>query len=434
MKHLILFALLAAACKDKPAAQPRPSPPAPAASDAAATPPTVEEAPVPQFPTATPPPAEIASLVTSNNRFALDLWPHAGAGNVTISPASISIALAMAWAGAKSATADEMREAMHLEGDLEALAARWGQLSSALQDPKRGLKLAIANRLYGDAHYQVEPSFLAVTRKAFDAPLETVDFRGNPEGARAKINQWVADRTEQRIEDLLPPRTVDAETRMVIVNALYFLADWAEPFAKSATFDETFHVGGTRPTQVPTMHRTGRYRHAKSDDAALLELPYKGGSAAMYILLPDQLDGLAAVEQNLGATLDTLQRKLVETNVLLSLPRFTNDPPAPLDLAKSLQTLGMKQAFDPRTADFTGIANPSDTSDRLFIGAVLHKAFVKVDEKGTEAAAATAIAMPRGGPPPRATPFKVDRPFLFLIVDRATGLILFIGRVVEPKA
>src|SRR5690606_18794770 len=136
------------------------------------------------------------------------------------------------------------------------------------------------------AQYQFDTTYFAITRKAFNAPLDMVDFRGNPEAARAKINAWVADRTEQRIKDLPPPRSVDAQTRLVIVNALYFLADWAEPFAKAQTYDEPFYVGGTRATPVPTMHRQGRYLHATGDGAALLELPYKGGSAAMYVLLP----------------------------------------------------------------------------------------------------------------------------------------------------
>lgn len=440
MKRLLLLPLLVAACKDKPA-EPAPSsqptPSVPASDDAAnaSTAPasTGEEAPVPQFKTDMPSAAEVASLVKANNTFALELWPHAGTGNAAMSPASISMALAMAWAGAKGTTADEMRETMHLEGEIDVLVSQWGRLSYALQDPARPLKLAIANRIYGDAHYQFDTTYFAITRKAFNAPLDMIDFRGDPEAARAKINAWVADRTEQRIENLLPPRSVDAETRLVIVNALYFLADWAEPFAKAQTYDEPFYVGGTRATPVPTMHRQGRYLHAAGDGAALLELPYKGGSAAMYILLPDARDGLAALEKNLGATLKALQRKLAEATVLVSLPRFTVDPATSIDLAKPLKALGMKEAFDPAKADFTGIAKATD-SDRLFIGAVLHKAFVKVDEKGTEAAAATAVAMPRGGRPPQATPFKADHPFLFVIVERTTGLILFVGRVVEPKA
>ena len=440
MKRLLLLSLLVTACKDKPAAPAQSSPPttpdqpSDAVANASTAPAsTGEEAPVPQFKTDMPSAAEIAPLVKANNTFALELWRHAGAGNTAISPASISMALAMTWAGAKGKTADEMRETMHLEGAIDVLVSQWGRLSYALQDPARPLKLAIANRIYGDAQYQFDTTYFAITRKAFNAPLDMVDFRGDPEAARAKINAWVADRTEQRIENVLPPRSVDAETRLVIVNALYFLADWAEPFAKAQTYDEPFYVGGRRATPVPTMHRQGRYMHAASDGAALLELPYKGGSAAMYILLPDQRDGLAALEKDLAATLKALQRKLAETTVLVSLPRFTIDPPASLDLAKPLQALGMKEAFDPAKADFTGIAKATD-GDRLFIGAVLHKAFVKVDEKGTEAAAATAVAMPRGGPPPKATPFKADHPFVFVIVERTTGLILFVGRVVEPKA
>jgi serpin B len=433
MNRCLLLALLAACNGSKSAAPPSPPPapeplPAPAVAD-------VQEAPVHQVKTDMPPAGEIASLVKANNHFALELWAHASAGNVAISPVSISSALAMAWAGAKGDTAAEMRKTMHLEGETDLLVSQWARVSYALQDPKRPFLLKMANRLFGDAHYQFDTIYFTITRKAFSAPLEIIDFRADPEAAREKINTWVADQTEQRITDLIPPKNITADTRLVIVNAIYFLADWVEPFDKTATFDADFHVSATQNKRVPTMHRQDTYKLAKADGATLLEMPYQGGSAAMYILLPDKVDGLADVERTLRARLETLQRKLADETVLLSLPRFRIEPSEPLRLARPLQALGMKQAFDAEKADFTGIANPPSPGDRLFISEVLHEAFVKVDEKGTEAAAATAVLMPRGtGRPPQAIPFTADHPFLFLIVDKGSGLILFIGRVVEPKA
>ena len=420
-----------AGCRDTP-----PAPPAPSGSATAPTPtPSAPERAVHEVKTDMPPTSEIAALVKANNHFGLELWAHAGAGNVAISPLSISTALVMTWAGAKGTTAAELRDAMHLEGDTDHVVSQWARVSYALQDASRPLTLKLANRLFGDAHYELDTVYYTITRKAFDAPVEVIDFRADPEAARTTINTWVADQTAHRIEGLIPPRVIDADTRLVIVNAIYFLADWAAPFAKAQTFDADFHAAGDRTVRVPTMHRRGSYRLAKGHGAALLELPYKGDSASMYIVLPDQADGLAAVERTLPETLKALQGQLAETAVNVSLPRFTIDPPAPLRLVAALKALGIKQLFDPARADLTGIAKPADPDDRLYVGDVLHKAFVKVDEKGTEAAAATAVVMPRGGrPAQQAIPFTADHPFLFLIVDGGSGLVLFIGRVVEPKA
>lgn len=433
MKRFLVFALVAAcdgrqsAAPSPPAPDPEP-PPAPVVADAS-------RAPVHQVKTDMPAAGEIASLVKANNHFALELWARAGAGNLAISPVSISTALAMAWAGAKGGTAAEMRETMHLAGETDRLVSQWARISYALQDPARPFVLKMANRLFGDAHYRFDTIYFTITRKAFSAPLEIVDFRADPEAAREKINTWIADQTERRLPDLLPPRSITADSRLVIVNAIAFLADWAAPFDPAQTFDADFHVGASRKLRVPTMHRRDRYKLAKADGATLLELAYQGGSAAMYVLLPDRLDGLAELERALPAKLAALQSKLADETVLVSLPRFAIAPSDPLHLSRPLQELGMKQAFDRDLADFTGIANPPSPSDRLFLSDVLHAAFVRVDEKGTEAAAATAVAMPGGkGVPPKAIPFTADHPFLFLIVDKGSGLILFIGRVVEPKA
>lgn len=391
-----------------------PAPPA----DASLTPPSLG------------PPAELAR---ASNRFALELWARAGEGNVALSPASIATALTIAWGGAKGETAAQMQKVLHLEGEPDAILSRWGELSVALQDKSRALTLRLANRLYGEHSYSFDTVYFTIIRKAFDVWIEPVDFATNPEGTRDKINTWVAEQTEQRIKDLLPPRTFDADTRLVIVNAIYFLADWARAFDVAATRPRDFFVRGKTAKQVPTMLQTGAFRYASDPHAALLELPYRGESAAMFIVLPAKRDGLAAVEASLAATLASLQPRLVEQTVSVALPRFTIDPPAPLRLADELKALGMIDAFDPAKADFTNIAKPKTEQDRLFVSDVLHEAFVKVDERGTEAAAATAIVTPRGGPPRQITEFRAEHPFVFVIVDRTTGMILFIGRVVDPR-
>jgi serpin B len=221
----------------------------------------------------------------------------------------------------------------------------------------------------------------------------------------------------------------------VLVNAIYFLADWAEPFKKNATYDATFDVVPGSTKKTPMMHAGGTHRIAQADGVKLLELPYKGGDASMLFILPDKKDGLAEVEASLGtAKLDAWRAALAPRTVAVSIPRFEVSPTPSMSLGKHLVSLGMSDAFERNKADFTGIANPADRRDRLDIDKVFHKAFVKVDEKGTEAAAATAVVMERGGGPPPAPPleFNADHPFVFAILDNATGLVLFLGRVSDP--
>jgi serpin B len=313
---------------------------------------------------------------------------------------------------------------------------RWGQVSLALQNPARELKLRIANRLFGEKSYKFEQPFVDKTRQSFGAPLERVDFASSPEPSRAQINGWVQQQTEQRIKDLLPPGCIQSDTKLVLVNALYFLADWLAPFDTAATNDQPFHLSSAQTKNVPTMHKTLGLRMARADGVAVLELPYKGNDAAMLLVLPDKVDGLAAVEQSLSlARLDAWTAALKPESVTVSLPKFEVNPPRSMALAPVLGALGIKTAFDKQQADFFAIARPADPRNRLYISEVFHKAFVKVDEKGTEAAAATAVVMaPGGAPPRRGVEFTADHPFLFFIVDKPSGLVLFMGRVSDPSA
>jgi serpin B len=328
-----------------------------------------------------------------------------------------------------------MQQALHLEGDPGTVLAAWGQLDGALQTPTRKLTLRIANRLFGEASFHFEQPYLDATAAAFGAPLERLDFQHAAEAQRARINGWVEAETERRIKDLLGPGSVSAATRLVLVNAVYFLADWAEPFEKEATSDQPFTLAAGQRKNVATMHQRGGFRVAHLDGVSLLELPYQG-DAAMIFVLPDQLDGLAAVEGALDpATFERWRAALAPSQVAVSLPRFRIDPPQPTELSSHLTALGMADAFDSARADFSGIAAPADSAQRLSISAVVHKAFVKVDEKGTEAAAATAVVMEGAGAAPRPVPeLKLDHPFLFFIVDQPSGLILFMGRVADPSA
>jgi serpin B len=433
----IVIGGMACETKPRPAEPPvKPSPPIPAVvADAAPPPPTTLP---PPGPAAAPLPAEAAPLATASNAFGFDLWSRVRAtpGNLVISPASISTALAMTWGGAKGPTSAEMKKALRLDLDPDAAMIGWGKLATALQDRSRSLQLRIANRLFGEQSYQFEAAYLEKTRAAYGAPLEPLDFVKAPEPSRAHINKWVEDQTEQRIKDLLPPRSIVADTRLVLVNAIYFLADWQDQFEKQQTTQQPFTIAPGRTQPAMLMRRRGAYRMARADGVAVLELPYAGGDAAMLVVLPDRVDGLPAVEKALDAArLTAWTQALADQQVQVWLPRFVVDPPAAMELAKPLKALGMARAFDRARADFTAIANPPRPEDRLYVGAVFHKAFVKVDEKGTEAAAATAVVMPRAtGMAPPVPEFKADHPFLFFIVDKASGLVLFMGRVAEPKA
>ena len=379
------------------------------------------------------PGSELAPTVKSNNAFALELYDHARAapGNLAMSPASISLALSMTWGGARGETAREMAQVLHLVGAASAVMASWGKLGTSLVDPTRKLKIRIANRLFGEQTYELEQAYLEQTRAAYGAALEPIDF-ATAEAARARINHWVETQTEKRIRDLLPQGSIDELTRLVLVNAIYFLADWKSPFGSENTHDSPFTIEPGRRPLVPTMHQHTSFRIAKADGITMLELPYQGG-AAMWIVLPDEQHGLAEVESSLVTEkLERWSDLLRSAQLEVALPRFTIDPPDPLDLADILKACGMRLAFDGAAADFSGIARSLDPAQRLCLSAVFHKAFVKVDENGTEAAAATAVVMLERGPARNVEELKIDHPFLFFIVDKLSGLILFMGRVVDP--
>ncbi len=379
-----------------------------------------------------------ARFARNSNAFAFDLYRLVKAvpGNQVVSPASITTALAMTWGGARGETAAQMKRVLHFEGAPGPVVQAAGALSKSLTDPARPVVFRVANRLFGEKTFRFETPFLDATRAAFGAGLEPADFRGATEKARSAINQWVEAQTEKRIRDLVPAGGIDGETRLVLVNALYFLGDWQEPFTKEATSSAPFHLTAGTEKPVPTMHRVDTLRLARQPGLMALELPYKGRQMSMLILLPDAAQGLTALEDSLSAaSYDRVVRGLAPTRVVVSLPKFEVNPAQSLSLGDTLVALGMHDAFDRRKADFTGIANPPDPADRLVISRVFHKAFVKVDEKGTEAAAATAVAMMRAGSAMvREEPivFRADHPFLFFIRDNATGLVVFMGRVADP--
>ncbi len=378
-------------------------------------------------------------LAAASNALAIDLYARArgASGNLAFSPASIELALGMTWAGARGATAEEMARVLHVEASPDAYHAAAARILAAWNDPARdSYELDVVNRLFGDRSYSFEPAFLELTRASYGAPLEPVDFRGAPENERQRINAWVLDRTRGRIDELLPRGSIDGSTRLVLVNAVYFLGSWEHAFDESATRDELFYPSTGDRRAVRMMSQTREHRYAELPDAQVLELPYRGGELAMTIVLPRARDGLRALEASLNLAdvarwVDALSTRRVEAH----LPRFEIRD-ARLPLTDMLPAMGMPLAFDAARADFSGMARSASPIGDLYIGGVFHECFVKVDEQGTEAAASTGVVMQLRGMPRPAPPvpvFLADHPFLFFIRDVQSGAILFIGRVERPE-
>ncbi len=420
-----------------PASSPEPAPSAPAAEPSA----TATSEALRPAPLDTPAPeADLQALAGSMNALGCDLWRALDVkGNAAMSPTSIGLALGMTWLGAKGDTAAQMKQTMHVALPPDAFERAQATLLSGWLDQREGVTLAIANRLFVHDALKVEAPFLKATRDGFGAPVELLDFAGAPDPSRKHINAWVEEQTRERIRDLLPPDAVTGDTRLVLTNALYFKGAWSQPFEPDQTRPKTFYADGTRSIQVPTMTHVAHYAHRALSDVDVLDLGYAGQRFAMSIVLPKARDGLAAVEEKLSA--DTIAAWTAgdasHARARVELPRFEIAPPADaLRLKDALVKLGMPLAFDRDKADFTAIHIHRSPEDRLLISNVFHKAFVQVNEKGTEAAAATAVSMMRaGGMPPKdePIPFVVDHPFLFLIRDTQTNVVLFIGRVTEPK-
>lgn len=380
------------------------------------------------------PPDGVAVIAADGNAFAFDLNARlraAESGNLFFSPHSISTALAMTYAGARGDTATEMARTLHFSLPQDRLPAAYGQLLAALHGSgaQRPYTLSVANRLWGQRGTAFLEPFLTVMRTGYGAEMGLVDFVNQAEAARGEINGWVRKQTADKITDLLPPSAIGPDTRLVLANAIYFRGDWAVQFEKSATQDQPFHVTPSRTVTAPLMFGKIRAGYAARADGALkvLELPYKGDEVSMLVLLPDASDGLPALEAKLTAeTYRAWTADLARRDVLVYLPRFSVE--SRFALAPTLGAMGMPLAFTPGQADFSGMNGKRD----LFISAVVHKARVDVDERGTEAAAATGVAVRALSVQQEPPAFRADHPFLFVIRHNPTGAILFLGRLVDP--
>jgi serpin B len=365
-----------------------------------------------------------ASQVDGNNRFAAELYGalRERSGNVFLSPYSISSALAMTYAGAKGETAEQMARTLHFEGSPETLHAIFEQPKGGRGDTP--FTLNVSNALWGQEGDHFLPEFVQRLGQHYAAGLRRVDFRSPT--ARQIINTWVEEQTAGKIKDLLKPPLPTPDTSLVLTNAIYFKAAWAAPFTKAATKDEPFLVTPDRDVSVPMMHRTGSCRYYDAGKHHVLELPYSGGDVAMIVLLPK--DKTAEVPDFDAKAVANSVAKLAPRQVEVTLPRFKVE--AEFELQKVLVQLGMSLAFSTK-ADFSGINGKRD----LFLSAVVHKAYVDVNEAGTEAAAATAVLVTRGAAIRPAPPlvFRADHPFLFAIRDNRSGSLLFMGRLTDPR-
>jgi len=374
---------------------------------------------------------DVAQVADGCNRFAFDLYAHLlrQEGNLFFSPYSISTALAMTSAGARGQTAEQMAQALSLPASGAAVHAAYGALQNDLNAAGAGgeFELAVANRLWGQKGYRFLPDFLKLLEADYGAGLEQVDFARATEAARRTINAWVEKQTRDKIKDLLTPGVLDAMTRLVLTNAIYFKGKWAEEFDKKLTRDEDFFVTPEKKVTAPLMRRTAEFGYFDGGEMHALELAYQGDRLAMVVLLPKSKDGIEGLEAAL--TLNMLEGTcagLRRRKVRVALPRFKTT--AEFSLKDMLVAMGMTDVFDSGRADFSGMSGKKD----LFISAVVHKAFVDTNEEGTEAAAATAVVarMTAVAEPPPV--FRADHPFLFLIRDTETGAILFLGRILDP--
>lgn len=375
-----------------------------------------------------------ARVVDASNAFAIDLYNQLRnqSGNLFFSPESISTALAMTYAGARGQTAAEMANTLHFTLPPDRLHPAMGALLRDLNAAHTGYQLRVANALWAQQGYTFRDDFLKLTESDYGAAATPVDFANAPESACQTINRWVEQKTDDKIKDLIAPNAIHRETKLVLTNAIYFKGDWLTQFDKAQTKDEDFHVSAAHAIKAPLMNRDGHFNYFDGSTFQVLEIPYKGNELSMIVLLPKEAGGMAGLEQSM--TPAQVKQWLIELQpvqkVILTLPRFKMTQQ--FRLADTLRNMGMVQAFDAR-ADFTGMTEKRE----LFLSAVIHKAFVDVNEEGTEAAAATAVIATRAMATMRPVPpivFRADHPFVFLIRDNRSGAILFMGRVTNPTS
>jgi len=381
--------------------------------------------------------ADLQAVVGGGNQFAFDLLTRLSEkdGNLFFSPYSIRTALAMTYAGARARTAEQMAAVLHFSLAQDqvppAFASLVGELNNSSKGPGGQLfELIVANALWAQKGFPFHKDFVDLLQADYGGELQRVDFTANPESIRQQINDWAAKQTKDKIKDLLPQGIVNQLTRLVLTNAIYFKSSWDHPFYDGLTKDEPFHVSGDKTTPVPMMRLQESFGYYEDSRLQAVSLPYGQGRLAMIVLLPRKVDGVVELTRDVKPAFSNAISRLRSRPVNIMFPKFKLT--AQFSLRQALESMGMRDAFDDNAADFSGMA----TAERLFIRAVIHKAFVDVDEKGTEAAAATAVTIGLAAMPVVQKPvsFVADHPFLFLIQHQQSKEILFVGRVINPKS
>lgn len=375
--------------------------------------------------------SQVNPAAGATNQFAFDLYKKNSKkpGNLFFSPLSIEVALAMTAAGAQKETLSQMIKTLHLPANYHSeFRALLGQLKG-----NRDFQLFLANRIWGSQGTEYNPSFLNLLHENYAADLLPLDFQKQPEPSRIIINEWVQQQTNDKIKDLLPKGSIDADTELVLTNAIYFKAKWAEPFKKDLTKEDSFFMTAAQKKSIPFMHLTSHFRYGENADMQFLEMNYQGSDLAMDILLPKNGTELSSIEKKISASvLEELHGKSSNEMVQVSIPKFKME--SSMSLKETLMAMGMSLAFDEAKANFHGMRKIL-LGKNLSISRVEHKAFVDIDEEGTEAAAATAVVMFGKASFNLSGPLKIfnaNRPFLFLIRHLNSGAILFIGRYTQP--
>jgi len=369
-----------------------------------------------------------SGAVSANNQFAFKLYSiyKSKDGNIFFSPYSISSALAMTYEGARGKTADEMQSVFDFSKDDVLRRRDFLKINNIINKKDKKYKLNTANALWAQKSYKFSDDYFKLIDQYYGGKVTNLDFIGDLEGSRLTINHWVEERTNDRIKDLIPKNVLDSYTRLVLTNAIYFKGKWAKEFDKKSTGEQDFNVGSNKAVKVQMMNDNDDFNYGETDSLQILELPYQDNELSMLILLPKN-DDLAAVEGSLTfEKLSEYKSLLTSEKIDVSIPRFKFE--TKYLMKDDLIRMGMPTAFSG-DADFSGMTGDKD----LFIGQVIHQAFVDVNEEGTEAAAATAVIMEAGSAMPQPPKvFRADHPFIFLIQEKETGNILFMGRVADP--
>ena len=384
---------------------------------------------------------DLPGLVGGNNAFGFDLYHQVAAGdNLIFSPYSISQAFAMALAGAQGDTARQMMDVLRFALPQADLHPAFGALNGDLvgrKAPQEGegqpLQLNIANALWGQDGFPFRETFLDTLQTYYGGGLRLTDFMSAPDQAREHINGWIEDQTKDKIQDMIPEDVISTMTRLVLVNAIYFNGSWLYPFDEANTHDGPFTLLDGSTVTVPMMSQEETFGYTQGEGFQAVELPYFGGDMAMLIILPDE-GAFQTVAASLdGPQFDAIRGAIVYSQAQLTMPRFEFE--TDLDLKTNLAAMGLTVPFDPALADFGGMADLTQIDANLYISDALHKAYIGVDEAGTEAAAATALIIAAtAAPMDQPIEIRLDRPFIYAIYDRQTDAILFLGQVMNPAA